>query len=101
MIWQDVLIMIGGFGFAIALIPAVWGRAKPPKSTCLLTATILTSYIIAFATLGLWLAAISTSLTAMMWWILLIQKREPQKWGYLGSVTGKEVKEMLKKIKDE
>ena len=73
--WQDILIMLGGFGFSIALIPSVRGKQKPPRSSCVLTGVILASYCIAFVTMGLWLSTLSTSLTALMWFILLFQKR--------------------------
>jgi len=75
MIWQDILMMIGGFGFAIALIPSVTGKSKPEKSSCAITGMILTSYVVAMATLGLILSAIATWITAVMWWILLFQRR--------------------------
>jgi len=47
MIWQDILMMIGGFGFALALIPSVIGKDKPEKSSCAITGGILTSYVVA------------------------------------------------------
>ena len=76
MIWQDVLMMIGGFGFAIALLPSIIGKGKPAKSSCLITGGILASYVIALATLGLWLSAGATALTSAMWFVLLLQKRD-------------------------
>lgn len=76
MIWQDILMMIGGFGFAIALIPTVIGKNKPAKSTCAITGGILTSYVVAMATLGLYFSAIAVGITAVMWWVLLFQRRE-------------------------
>jgi len=74
MIWQDVLMMIGGFGFALALIPSIVGERKPEKLSCAITGGILTSYVVAMATLGLLLSAIATWITAVMWWVLLIQQ---------------------------
>ncbi len=75
MIWQDILMMIGGFGFSIALLPTVLSRGKPAKSSCLITGSILATYVLALATLGLWLSAGATALTATMWFVLLFQKR--------------------------
>ena len=72
--WQDILIMIGGFGFAIALIPSVRGNRKPARSTCAMTGGILTSYVVAMVTLGLVLSAVATGITAIMWWLLLVQQ---------------------------
>jgi len=71
--------MVGGFGFAIALVPTIISKQKPTKVTCAMTGTILTSYVVALATLGLLLSAIATGITAIMWWILLIQRRQYSK----------------------
>lgn len=76
MIWQDILLMLGGFGFVIALIPAVTSKSKPPRSTCLVTGGILYLFCAAYATLGLWLAFSATMITASMWATLLFQRRE-------------------------
>jgi len=76
MIWQDVLMMLGGFSFSIALLPSVLGKNKPEKSSCLITGGILAFYVVAMATLGLWLSAGATALTAAMWLILLFQRRK-------------------------
>ena len=73
MIWQDILIALGSVGFTIALVPAILGKSKPPKSTCLLTSGILYSYVLAFATLGLWYSAVTTVSTAACWTVLLVQ----------------------------
>ena len=70
MIWQDVLLMFGGFGFSVALLPSVLRKVKMPLSTTSITGAILTSYLVAYATLDLWLAFISGCVTAGMWWYL-------------------------------
>lgn len=75
MLWQDILIMVGGFVFVIALLPSVFSKGKPAKSTCFMTAAVLSSYVGAFVTLGLFLSAFSTGLTALTWWVLLFQRR--------------------------
>ena len=74
MIWQDILMMIGGVGLALALIPSVIYKDKPDKNTCAVTGGILTSYVMAMATLGLYFSAIAIGITATMWWILLYQQ---------------------------
>lgn len=71
--WQDYVLMAGGFLFAVALYPAVKGKEKPPKSTSLLTGSVLLVFSIVYATLGLWLAFASTIITTTMWYILLGQ----------------------------
>jgi len=71
--WQDVVLMLGGFGFVVALLPAVRSSKKPPISTSLSTGLILTSFCVVYGSLGLWLAFIATGMTATMWFILAIQ----------------------------
>ena len=75
MIWQDVVLMVGGFIFAIALFPSILSAHKPSRITCLLTGIVLLAFMGAYATLGLTLATISTALTALCWFILLGQRR--------------------------
>ena len=74
MIWQDLVLMLCGFGFSIALIPAVKAKEKPPKSSCLMTMIMLAIFCVCYATLGLRLAFISTLTTLGMWTTLLIQE---------------------------
>jgi len=75
MIWQDVVISVGVFVLMVALIPSLRSKNKPAKTTSLLTGVILTVYFVCFATLGLWLAAISELVLAIMWFALSIQQR--------------------------
>ena len=72
--WQDLVLMVGGFGFSVALIPMVRQHEKPPISTSLPTVLILIAFGAAYATLGLWLAFSSGVFTLTMWLILLIQR---------------------------
>ena len=92
MIWQDLVLMLGGFGFSIALIPAVKAREKPPRSSCLMTGSILGIFAVIYATLGLWLAFSSTIITAGMWFALLLQQtklRHHLIWKIFGPYGGK------------
>ena len=75
MIWQDIVIMLSCFGFALALIPSIKGQQKPARSSCVITILLLTAIAVCFATLRLWLSFVSelTSITA--WGILLFQRR--------------------------
>ena len=75
MIWQDIVIMISVFGFAIALIPSIKGKQKPAKSSCVLTVILLSATAVSFATLNLWLSFISEISSIIAWGILLFQKR--------------------------
>lgn len=72
---QDIILMSGGFVFIIALIPSVLKPNKPNWLTCLITGIILLIYVSVYISLGLVLAAISSGVTALLWFILLVQSR--------------------------
>jgi hypothetical protein len=72
--WQDLVIMIGGFVLAIALIPTLLSKDKPPKSTCFITGGTLLVFSICYVTLGLYLAFFSTLLTSVIWFVIFFQK---------------------------
>ena len=74
MLWQDWIFMVGGFIFSIALIPTIRDKDKPSVKTSLLTAGVLTAYLICYATLGLWLGFTSGVLTTGAWFLLAYQK---------------------------
>jgi hypothetical protein len=74
MIWQDWVMMVGSFIFALALIPSVRGKDKPAVSSSIITGTVLLVFTLCYATLGLWLSFGSTFLTVIMWYVLAIQK---------------------------
>ena len=70
-IWQDIVLMVGGFIFAPSLVFSILGHAEIPITTSLPTAIVLTAFVVCYLTLELRLAAISTSLTALCWYILV------------------------------
>ena len=72
--WQDYVIAIGSWLFIIALIPTIISKEKPALTTSLLTASVLTSYVLCFSSLGMLMSAISGAGTALCWWILAFQK---------------------------
>jgi len=74
--WQDALIAAGNFLMAMALIPSIRSHdEKPPLLTSVSTAMFLTSFGIAFLTLGLWLAMAGVWSGALGWWVLAWQRR--------------------------
>ena len=73
--WQDIVLMVGGFIFAVALFPSIFSQHKPSRTTCLMTGVVLIAFTVTYATLDLTLATISTALTAGCWFILLVQRR--------------------------
>lgn len=77
MTWQDVVLGIGQFLFTLALLPALRSRAKPPRSTCVLTGGLLVLFAITYASLALWLGALACALCASAWLALAAQRRTP------------------------
>jgi hypothetical protein len=74
MLWQDWVFSVGTWVFAIALVPTIRGKEKPPLWTSIPTAIFLTLFAFTYFSLTLWLSAFSSLLTATTWYILAIQK---------------------------
>ena len=72
--WQDILIMCGGFILATSLLPTVLSKDKPPIATALPLCLVLGAYAVAFATLGFWLSMTTMTLQSILWGIVTIQK---------------------------
>jgi len=75
MVWQDIVIMVACFGFAVALIPSIRGDNKPAKSSCLLTAMLLSAIAVCFATMRYWLSFTAETTSIAAWLILYHQQR--------------------------
>lgn len=74
--WQDVVLSIGSILFTIALLPTLRDKkASLPVTTSLLTASVLSSYLIVYISLGLWFAAICGCSVALAWWLILLFRR--------------------------
>jgi hypothetical protein len=71
--WQELIFTLGGFAFFVALLPSIFSEHKPAFTTSLMTASFLTLFVVAFATLDLWWSAVAQSLGAAAWWVLTIQ----------------------------
>lgn len=68
LIWQDALITAWQFGFCFTILPMLRARAgRPPLLTSIPTGIGLLMIAFAFATLGLFLAAISAGVSAILW----------------------------------
>ena len=74
MIWQDYAIMAIQFAFAAALLPAVFGPAKPDRWTCAMTGGLLYALAAVVGTLDLWLSMASSVVCGAMWTVLLFQR---------------------------
>ena len=73
--WQDIVIMVSCFGFAIALIPSIIERRKPADSSCIFTIILLALLAVCFATLGLWLSCTAEVVAILAWILVLIRGR--------------------------
>ena len=71
--WQDWVMSIGQWLFIIALLPTIFSSNKPPLLTSILTAIVLSSFVVALSSLGLIISAISTGLTCVCWIIIAVQ----------------------------
>lgn len=71
--WQDAVFTAGSIVFLIALIPTILGPSKPAASTSAMTGTVLLLFAVTYLTLGLYLSAVTTSLTAAAWLTVLVQ----------------------------
>ena len=74
MAWQDIILSVGSWIFAVALIPSVVSKDKPALSSSLMTGSVLGVYAVTYVSLSLWVAAASTVLVAGMWFTLAVQK---------------------------
>jgi hypothetical protein len=79
MIWQDIVISIGGWVMIAAIVPSLIGKDKPALSTSLVTGTILLSFAVCYGTLNLWSSALSTGVLAAAWLVLAVQQWIRQK----------------------
>jgi hypothetical protein len=77
MVWQDYVLMLGGMILWISIIPMIKAKEKPPFLTSIPTSVTLTIFVVCLVTLHLYIAAFSTSGTAIFWWILVFQRAKP------------------------
>jgi len=74
LIWQDYVLMIGGMILWVSIIPMIRAKEKPPFLTSIPTSIILSVFAVCLVTLHLYLAALSTACTAILWWVLVFQR---------------------------
>ena len=72
--WQDIVLSVSNLVFGIALIPSIRGKNKPALSTSLITTIFLSSSLVAYISLALWYTAFTTSINALCWGTLAVQK---------------------------
>ena len=74
MVWQDLVFTGGGFVLTAGLVPMLRAAERPPLRTSLTLLAVLSSYVVALASLGLWLSAAGTALQAAVWGVFAVQR---------------------------
>jgi uncharacterized membrane protein YdjX (TVP38/TMEM64 family) len=72
--WQDAALSAGNFFFCFTLVPMLRAPGRPPLLTCIPTALALLAGGFVFATLHLWLTALTQTVTGLQWLALAFKK---------------------------
>jgi hypothetical protein len=75
--WQDLTLSAGNIFFCFTLIPMLRRPERPPLLTCIPTGLALLAGGLVFATLHLWLTALTQIITGLQW-LALVFKNPPQ-----------------------
>jgi hypothetical protein len=75
--WQDVMLSAGNIFFCITFIPMLRQPERPPLLTCIPTGLALVAGGFVFATLHLWLTALTQTIAGLQW-LALVFKRSPK-----------------------
>src|SRR5580693_3962065 len=75
--WQDMMLSAGNIFFCITFIPMLRQPERPPLLTCIPTGLALLAGGFVFASLHLWLTALTQTLTGLQW-LALVFKRPPK-----------------------
>lgn len=75
--WQDAMLSAGNIFFCFTLIPMLRRPERPPLLTCIPTGLALLAGGFVFATLHLWLTALTQAITGLQW-LALVLKRPAQ-----------------------
>lgn len=78
--WQDLALSVGNIFFCFTLIPMLRHGERPPLLTCIPTGLALLVGGCIFATLHLWLTALTQAITGLQW-LALACKKQPQAKG--------------------
>ena len=75
--WQDVMLSAGNIFFCFTLIPMLRQPERLPLLTCIPSGLALLAGGFVFATLHLWLTALTQTITGLQW-LALVLKRSPK-----------------------
>jgi hypothetical protein len=73
--WQDAALAAGNIFFCVTLIPMLRHPGKPPLLTCIPAALGWLGGGIVFATLHLWVTALTQMIVGVQWLALALKKR--------------------------
>lgn len=73
MSWQDAIFAGGSVVMSLSLLPTVRSPRKPAPATGIGYLVILLAFAIAYASLGLWLAATTTAGNDIVWAVIVAQ----------------------------
>jgi hypothetical protein len=76
--WQDVVLAAGNVFFCFTLIPMLRHPVRPPLLTCIPTGLALLIGGFLFASLHLWLTALTQIVTGLQWLALTLKKPLPK-----------------------
>jgi hypothetical protein len=76
--WQDVVLAAGNVFFCFTLIPMLRHPVRPPLLTCIPTGLALLAGGFVFATLHLWLTALTQTVTGLQWLALALKRPLPK-----------------------
>lgn len=72
----DPLLMVGGFVFAVTLLPTLRNPdSAVPSTTSVPTAAVLSLFAATYLSLSLPMAALSTALSAVLWTVIAVTRR--------------------------
>jgi hypothetical protein len=73
--WQDWVFLTGSVFFAIALLPLVRDpKARVPRKTSIPTALFIATFVVAHASLGLWMAACAEVVASSLWIFVALRR---------------------------
>jgi hypothetical protein len=72
--WQDMMLSAGNIFFCVTLIPMLRHPERPPLLTCIPTGLALLAGGFVFASLHLWLTALTQTITGLQWLALVFKR---------------------------
>jgi hypothetical protein len=72
--WQDATLSAGNIFFCVTLIPMLRHPERPPLLTCIPTGLALLAGGFVFASLHLWLTALTQTITGLQWLALVFKR---------------------------